>query len=416
MFKCFFPRPALFFSSAAIWSLVVVLVWFGVASDILNHFPLFSRAAHSPLPATVARFWHASQLWFYLYFWISATLFALAWRLIANHPWQRWSVWGSALIIFSTWFNVQIGVAVNAWYGPFYDYIQQALTKAGSVPISTLYTQVGAFLGIALVAVVLGLVNAFFISHWVFRWRTAMTQFYTAHWSQLRHVEGAAQRVQEDTMRFASTIENWGVSFVQAIMTLIAFLPVLVSLSHHVKDVPLIGNVPYALVIIAVLWALFGTGLLALVGIKLPGLEFRNQRVEAAYRKELVYGEDDAERAKPLTLNQLFEQVRYNYFRLYFHYLYFNMTRFLYLQVDNIFGIIVLFPSIVAGTITLGLLNQITNVFDQVRLSFQYLINSWTTLIELMSIYKRLHSFEQILNGSSPQSVIDDVKSKVSDQ
>ena len=30
-----------------------------------------------------------------------------------------------------------------------------------------------------------------------------------------------------------------------------------------------------------------------LVGIKLPGLEYNNQVVEAAFRKELVYGEDD---------------------------------------------------------------------------------------------------------------------------
>ncbi len=29
------------------------------------------------------------------------------------------------------------------------------------------------------------------------------------------------------------------------------------------------------------------------VGIKLPGLEYNNQKVEAAFRKELVYGEDD---------------------------------------------------------------------------------------------------------------------------
>ncbi|SUG89755.1 transport protein [Salmonella enterica subsp. enterica] len=43
-----------------------------------------------------------------------------------------------------------------------------------------------------------------------------------AHWQYLRHIEGAAQRVQEDTMRFASTLENMGVSFINAIMTLIA--------------------------------------------------------------------------------------------------------------------------------------------------------------------------------------------------
>ncbi|SUB18879.1 microcin B17 transporter [Pantoea agglomerans] len=62
-----------------------------------------------------------------------------------------------------------------------------------------------------------------------------MNNYYMHNWQRLRHVEGAAQRVQEDTMRFATTLENWGVSFIQAIMTLVAFLPVLVALSHHVK-------------------------------------------------------------------------------------------------------------------------------------------------------------------------------------
>ncbi|EET1582983.1 hypothetical protein RSZ19_002624 [Escherichia coli] len=152
-------------------------------------------------------------------------------------------------------------------------------------------------------------------------------------------------------------------------------------------------------------WSLMGTGLLAVVGIKLPGLEFKNQRVEAAYRKELVYGEDDATRATPPTVRELFSAVRKNYFRLYFHYMYFNIARILYLQVDNVFGLFLLFPSIVAGTITLGLMTQITNVFGQVRGAFQYLINSWTTLVELMSIYKRLRSFEHELDGDKIQEV-----------
>ncbi|MDQ1212646.1 peptide antibiotic transporter SbmA [Pantoea anthophila] len=398
MFKSFFPRPALFFSSAAVWSLIAIFAWFGFAEQLPGMWPMFETAIKAPLPTTAARFIAASQIWFYLYYWLMVAIFAAAWRVIDPHPWQRWSVWGSALIIFVTWFGVQVGVAINAWYGPFYDLIQKALTKAGSVQIGEFYHQVVAFLGIALIAVVIGVLNSFFISHWVFRWRTAMNNYYMHHWQRLRHVEGAAQRVQEDTMRFATTLENWGVRFIEAIMTLVAFLPVLVALSHHVKDLPFLGNIPYALVIAAVLWSVFGTGLLALVGIKLPGLEFRNQRVEAAYRKELVYGEDHADRAKPQTVQELFSRVRFNYFRLYFHYLYFNITRTLYLQVDNVFGLFLLFPSIVAGTITLGLLNQITNVFDQVRGSFQYLIASWSTLIELMSIYKRLRSFEQILD------------------
>ena len=86
--------------------------------------------------------------------------------------------------------------------------------------------------------------------------------------------------------------------------------------------------------------------------------------------------------------------------------MYFKIARILYLQVDNVFGLFLLFPSIVAGTITLGLMTQITNVFGQVRGSFQYLISSWTTLVELMSIYKRLRSFERELDGKPLQEAI----------
>ncbi|MBC7312211.1 MAG: peptide transporter, partial [Rhizobium sp.] len=114
---------------------------------------------------------------------------------------------------------------------------------------------------------------------------------------------------------------------------------------------------------------------------------------------ELVYGEDDPNRAKPLTVAELFDNVRRNYFRLYFHYMYFNVARIFYLQADNLFSLIVLVPSIVAGKLTLGLMTQINNVFDQVRSSFQYLVNSWTTIVELLSIYKRLRAFEAAIDN-----------------
>ncbi|WP_261642314.1 peptide antibiotic transporter SbmA [Erwinia mallotivora] len=397
MFKSFFPRPALFFSSAAIWCAIAILVWFEGGRNWLSHFSAFAHSA--PLPVNALRFIAPSEIAFYLYYLAAFLLFAGFWRIYSPHPWQRWSVAGSALIIFATWFSVQVGVAINAWYDPFYNLIQRAMTHPNTVKVETFYSQLAGFLSIALIAVVIDVLNMFFISHYVFRWRTAMNNYYMAHWSELRGIEGAAQRVQEDTMRFSSTLEDMGVSFINAIMTLIAFLPVLVALSVHVKTVPLLGDIPYALVIAAVLWSLLGTGMLAVIGIRLPGLSFRNQRVEAAYRKELVYGEDDPQRARPPTVRDLFHNVRKNYFRLYFHYLYFNIARILYLQLDAVFSLFVLFPSIITGAITLGLMTQITNVFDQVRSSFQYLINSWSTLVELLSIYKRLRSFEQRLNA-----------------
>jgi peptide/bleomycin uptake transporter len=154
-----------------------------------------------------------------------------------------------------------------------------------------------------------------------------------------------------------------------------------------------------------VIWSIFGTGALALIGIRLPGIEFFNQRVEAAYRKELVLGEDDPTHANPPTLDVLFGNIRRNYFRLYLNFLYFNIGRIVYLQTDVVFPYILLAPTIVAGKITLGSMNQILNAFTQVRTSFQYLVNSWSTIVELISIYQRLRGFEAKIVGEPLPSI-----------
>ncbi|MBJ6132223.1 peptide antibiotic transporter SbmA [Ochrobactrum sp. Q0168] len=399
MFVSFFPRPKLFFPSVVLWSLLAVIGWYMGGENLGRLFGLPPAAPDAAPIIGASLFWSAPFLWFYIYFAVATFAFYAFWALFSPHPWQRWSILGSALILFTTYFSVQVSVAINAWYGPFYDMVQKALSTPGSVTAADFYWGMVDFAGIAFIAVTMSVLSLFFVSHYIFRWRTAMNDYYMSHWPQLRHIEGAAQRVQEDTMRFSSTLELLGVNLVKSVMTLIAFLPVLFTFSEKVNELPIIGAIPHALVWAAILWAAFGTGFLALVGIKLPGLEFNNQRVEAAYRKELVYGEDHEDRADPATMRELFRNVRHNYFRLYFHYVYFNVARIFYLQADNIFPTLILIPSIVAGKLTLGLMNQILNVFDQVRGSFQYLVNSWTTIIELLSIYKRLRAFEATIHG-----------------
>jgi peptide/bleomycin uptake transporter len=225
-----------------------------------------------------------------------------------------------------------------------------------------------------------------------------MNDLYTAHWSRIHRIEGAAQRVQDDTMRFASTMEGLGVSFIDAIMTLIAFLPVLHGLETYISELPVIGAIPYPLVTASVLWSLLGTLFMYAIGIRLPGLYFNNQRVEAAYRKVLVMGEERPEEAAPPKLHELFGAVRHNYFRLYWNYAYFNLGRIFYLQTDNIFPYIILIPSLVAGKITLGPMQQILSAFGEVRSAFQFLINSWSTIVEMQSIYKRLRALDAVLH------------------
>jgi peptide/bleomycin uptake transporter len=405
MFKSFFPNPRPFFWSALAWSLITVLVWFFGAKDWGQFIGLPNPPADAPPIIGVSVFWSKPFIWFYIYFALITAIFSAVWWKLSPHRWYVWSVLGTALIIFTTYFQVQVSVAINDWYGPFYDLIQAALGKTRPVTLGEFFSELVTFMGIALVAVIVGVLTRFFVSHYVFRWRTAMNDYYTDNWGNLRRVEGAAQRVQEDTMRFASTMEGLGKSLIDSVMTLIAFLPVLLRLSKDVSDIPIFGNIPYALVIVALLWALFGTGFLALIGIRLPGLEFKNQRVEAAFRKELVYGEDHADRAQPPTLAELFSAVRKNYFNLYFNYMYFNIGRIVYLQTDNIFPYIILAPTIVAGKITLGAMNQILNAFSQVQSSLQYLVNSWSTIVELISIYKRLRLFESAIGGAADAEI-----------
>jgi peptide/bleomycin uptake transporter len=397
MFVSFFPRPKLFFWSVIGWTALSMAFWYSFASNLVP-------SSGSEIIG-VARFWSAPELWFDLYFAISVAIFTGFWTVFSPHPWALWSIVGSALILFTSYFQVEVSVTLNDWRGPFYNLIQSALTKPGSVTREELYGGILTFAGIATVAIVVIVLTRFFISHYIFRWRTAMNDFYVANWPRLRTIEGASQRVQEDTMRFATTVEGLGVNLISAVMTLIAFLPVLVKLSGYVTELPLVGAIPYPLVLAAVIWSVFGTGALALIGIRLPAIEFFNQRVEAAYRKELVLGEDDQARADPPTLAMLFAHVRHNYFRLYLNFMYFNVGRYVYLQTDVIFPYILLVPTIVAGKITLGVMQHILSAFSEVRSSFQYLVNSWSTIVELISIFQRLRGFEATIYGDPLPSI-----------
>jgi peptide/bleomycin uptake transporter len=318
-----------------------------------------------------------------------------------SRRWLPWAWPGAALILLATWYKVELDVRINEWFGDFYNLIQKALGQSEKITMDEYMGHLASFATIAGLYVSVAVATDFFIKHYVFRWRTAMTEYYGLHWHVVRDVEGASQRVQEDTMRCARLMEGLGVSFMRSVMTLFAFLPILWTLSEKITELPWVGPVSHSLVWVAIVFALSGTVLMAMVGIKLPGLEFQNQRVEAAFRKELVYGEDDGECAGPVRFGTLFADVRWNYFRLFFHYMYFDVARYSYLQFGALVPYVALGPTLVGGVVTLGLMQQIVRAFGRVESSFQYLVNSWTTIVELISVYKRLRAFQRRIDGTA---------------
>ena len=399
MLQSFFPLPKQFFSSAVAWSLAAIFLWYFGGKELGEVFGFQFPDEDADPVIGLGHFATDDFIWFYIYYSVFTMIFYGFWSNYAAHKWQLWSILGSALILFFTYFQVQVAVAVNNWYRPFYDAIQNALSNESTTTAGDLYGYMFSFLILAMTYVLFSVLTSFFVSHYIFRWRTAMNDYYTERWKLVRHIEGASQRIQEDTMRFASIMKTLGVSIVDAVMTLIAFLPVLIQLSENVKALPLVGEIAHPLFFAAIFWSIFGTVLLIVAGIKLPGLEFKNQRVEAAFRKELVLGEDDENRAEPIALRELFANVRKNYFRIYLHYTYFNLFRNFYFQLNNLFAYVLLIPTIAAGAITLGLMNQIIRAFSEVTSSFQYLVRSWSTIIDLISVFKRLQAFEAAFEG-----------------
>ena len=318
-------------------------------------------------------------------------------KFFSQRQWYPWSILGSLFILVSTWYQVQLDVKINEWFGDFYDTLQKALTTPNSVSEAEFIGYLFTFAKIAGLWIVIAVFTGFFTSHWVFRWRTSMANYYHEQWLKARLTEGASQRVQEDTLKFARIMEGLGTGLLDSIMTLIAFTPILWGLSKSITVLPWIGEVNHALVWVAIISALGGTFILAAVGIKLPGIEYDIQKEEAAYRKELVLGEDFKENAQPVRIDNLYGGVRKIHYKMYFHYLYFNAVKWSYLQGMVIVPYLALAPTIVTGAITLGFVQQIIRAFGRVETSLQYLVRSWPIIVELISVWKRLNEFENKL-------------------
>ncbi|HIC3265024.1 TPA: putative transporter [Campylobacter jejuni] len=386
-----------------------------------------------------------------------------------SKKWVLWAYLGLFLLLFFLYIQTSLNVAINSWYSDFYNVLQKpkielldsnstqkietnfennatliqeanqraeqnfqkanfinkgalyyyqnlleyffnsrAMIEKPNYSANDFYALILVFLAIAIPYVLIATINIYFASVYAFKWREAMTFSYLKFWKNKDdNIEGSSQRIQEDTYNFSKIVESLGLSFIKALMTLVAFIPILWSLSDVVSKALFanlsenssfyfLKNIDGLLVYIALLISLGGLVVSWFVGIKLPGLEYNNQKAEAAFRKELVYAEDNRkEYAKNETMIELFTGLKFNYKRLFLHYGYFNIWLILFEQMIVIVPFLIMAPGLFAGAIGLGIVMQINNAFDQVRSSFSVFITNWTTITQLRSIHKRLKEFEK---------------------
>jgi peptide/bleomycin uptake transporter len=333
--------------------------------------------------------------------------------------------WGGLVVVVGyAFFLAMVKAQLNEFYSKFYDLLQ----KGGDVdPPSGEYedtyadyrAQVAKELW-SFALIVAPLVSAtpaakWARSAWAFLWRAALMRSYLEAWDTQREpIEGASQRLHEDTQRFADGVEGCLTTLLDAIFTLCVFTPILLQLSVEVASPVALGALTDAwLWAFAFFASLVGLTGAAILGQKLVGLEVSNQKVEALLRKDLVLLEttpavivgtrpasDDRYSAfLPQTyFRNTLESLQKNYFALFKHFGVLNFWLSLFDQAMVIAPYVIAAPLVFAADpdrrITLGTLIKMSNSFEKVFASLSVIAENWGAINDFRSTYRRLREFE----------------------
>ena len=168
------------------------------------------------------------------------------------------------------------------------------------------------------------------------------------------------------------------------------------------RTLPIVGAIPYPLVVAAIAWSMFGTGAAGTrrhqaAGARIPQPARRGGLPQGT---GLWRGRRQPRRSRR-HVAELFANVRKNYFPLYCALRLFQRGRAISTcrRTTSSRRSFSCRPSRSARSRS-ALFQQIVTAFEQVASSFQYLVNSWPTIVELISIYKRLRAFEATLEGA----------------
>lgn len=343
--------------------------------------------------------------------------------------WSDWrttaTAWGGLVVVVGyAYFLASVKAQLNDFYSSFYDLLQ----KGGDVdPPSGEYEDTYAEYRADVTRelykfamIVLPLVSAtpackYVRSSWAFRWRMALMKAYLVAWDTQREpIEGASQRLHEDTQRFASGLEGCLIAVLDAGFTLAVFTPILLDLSVEIAPPTDMGTFRdswlFGMAFTCSLVGLLGA---AILGQKLVGLEIANQKVEALLRKDLVLLEttpavivgtqpssDDRHAAfLPQTyFRNTLESLQKNYFALFKHFGVLNFWLSLFDQVMVIAPYAIAAPLVFAASvdkrITLGTLIKMSNSFEKVFASLSVIAENWGAINDFRSTYRRLREFE----------------------
>ncbi|MDJ0390971.1 ABC transporter ATP-binding protein/permease [Roseomonas sp. E05] len=361
-----------------------------------------------------------------------------AWAL-ARPYWgseERWRARGLlAVVILLNLALVGMGVLLTYWQRAFYNALEAKDFGAFTGLILWGQTTEGGFFmpGFTLVAAVYILVGVYALylqQALQIRWRRWLTERFLSGWLEKRAyyrialtdqgTDNPDQRIADDMRLFVDDTLSLGLGLMNAVVTLVSFVVVLWGLSGPMVILGL--SIPGYMVWAALIYSVLGTWLAHLIGRKLIGLNFLQQRVEADFRYALVRFRENmegvalhgGEAQEQRNLLHRFGAVIQNWWGIM------RATKQLtfftsgYGQVAVIFPIVVAAPAFFAGRIQLGGLIQTSSAFGEVQGALSWVVSNYARLTEWGATVERLAGFQRALKaaqlaaGDGPDRVTSD--------
>lgn len=323
-----------------------------------------------------------------------------------------------AAVITAECAQVCLTVWFNYWNAHFFDALQNK-----DLPVFWQQLIIFAVIGASFMLVS---VYQLYLNQWLqIRWRRWMTHTYLDRWltdgvhyrMRLKgdQADNPDQRIADDIAMFIDQTLSLGVGLLSAVTMLASFGVILWGISSQVPLV--IGEhefaVPGYLVWLAAAFALTATVGAHLIGRRLIGLKFDQQRLGADFRFGLVRLRENSEQvalmggeaAERGLLSSRFTSIVGNWHAIMRRQKTLTFFTAGYNQIAVILPYAILARPFFTGQIQLGSLMQTAGAFGQVQTSFSFFVNAYARIAEWKAVVDRLSGFETqaTLAGLGPQ-------------
>ena len=268
----------------------------------------------------------------------------------------------------------------------------------------------------------------FLAANWLFiRWRRWLTEDYSSRWLD-RHnhygmmlagigTDNPDQRIQEDIPRFINGgqfgnlgVYSFSIQLIAQLSSLVSFAIILWALSSKLTIPGTSFHIPGLLLWSAIIYAVLGTGLTAVIGRPLAQLAFARQHFEANFRFGLArlreYSEQIAllygEMTERSILAKQFTSIIRNFYSIMFVKAFLELFITFFSYINEFIPYIIMAPFYFTRVVTLGMLTQARIAFGQVNSSLTFFVNYYSSLAEFKSVLDRLTTFDAALAAVPP--------------